>query len=145
MRLLDLECQKCGAVLRDLFFRKVPRTITHRRTDKKSRCRGVMEQVFLPRPRNAGWGDRDAVVVFKKADGSISYPGRNDTTTPRGCERVVMRSLREVERFEKEQGVRCEAMHFNRGNGVPVIDHLDNRPSEAERFASFMKGWNGNG
>lgn len=144
MRLLDLECQKCGAVIRDKFFRKVPRKIIHRRTDKTSRCRGEMAQAFLPRgSRHAQWGDKDAVVVFKKADGSISYPGRNDVATPKGSERIVMRSLREVEKFEKEQNVRCEAMHFNRGNGVEVIDHIDNRPSEQERFAAFMRGWNG--
>lgn len=145
MRLLDLECNKCGARLYDKFLRKVPAKIIHRKTDPKSRCQGVMEQIFVARKRNASWSDRDAVVVFKKPDGSISYPGRNDAATPKGCERVVMKSLREVERFERQNGVRCEAMHFNCGNGLPVIDHLDNRPSEAERFASFMKGWNGNG
>lgn len=141
LRILDLECRKCGRVVRDLFFRNVPRVIVHARVAKRSRCKGVMDQVFLPSPRNAGWSDRDAVVVFKKADGSISYPGRNDGPTPKGCERVVMRSLREVERFEKEQGVRCEAMHFNSGNGLPVIDHLDTRPSEEKRFEAFMKGY----
>lgn len=143
MRLLDLECAKCGAVLRDQFFRKVPAKLVHCKTDKSSRCRGVMEQVFLSaRGRSAGWSDKDAVVVFKKPDGSISYPGRNDAATPKGCERVVMRSLREVERFEKDNGVRCEAMHFNKGNGPEIIDHLDRREPESVRFRRFMEGWN---
>jgi hypothetical protein len=141
-RMLDLECRKCGGVVRDKFFRSVPRVIVHARV-ADSKCKGVMDQVFLPIARNAGWGDRDAVVVFKKADGSISYPGRNDAPTPKGCERVVMRSLREVEKFEKANNVLCEAAHYNRGNGPEPQDFIDRRPPESERFAAFMRGWNG--
>jgi len=37
--------------------------------------------------------------------GKIRYPGRNDVPTPAGYERVVMRSLREVESFEKQAKV----------------------------------------
>jgi hypothetical protein len=139
--MLDLECEKCGSVVRDLFVMRRPDRVVH--FGDLGECMGEMVEVILPKPRNAGWSDRDAVVVFRKPDGSISYPGRNDAPTPKGCERVTMRSLREVERFEKDNGVRCEAMHFNNGNGAPVIDHLDRREPEAERFARFMKGWNG--
>ena len=65
----------------------------------------------------AQWSDKDAVVVFRDADGKIRYPGRNDTPTPAGCERVVMRSLREVEQFERTHGVRSEMAWFDKGSG----------------------------
>lgn len=143
MRLLDLECEKCGKVLRDVFFRKVPSKFVHRKTDKASRCHGVMVQVFLPRGRGGQWGDKDAVVVFKKADGSISYPARNDLKTPAGCERVVMRSLSEVNRFERKNSVCCEAMHFNQGNEHPVIDRLPHGVPYADRLRSFMESYRG--
>lgn len=66
---------------------------------------------------NAQWSDRDAVVVFKKENGDYSYPMNNQKPTPAGCERIVMRSLREVEAFERKAGVLNEAMHFDKGNG----------------------------
>lgn len=143
MRLLDLECEKCGKVLRDVFLRKVPRKLIHNKTDKTSRCQGVMEQVFLPSNRGGQWSDKDAVVVFKKADGSISYPARNDLKTPKGCERVVMRSLREVEKFEKEAGVRSEMAWFDKGSGRSFDDVGDasHLPSVQERFKLFQRAW----
>lgn len=141
-RLLDLECQKCGEVVRDVFVRQVPDRILHFGDDGS--CMGKMEQVLLPNAtRQAGWSDKDAVVVFRKPDGSISYPGRNDAATPKGCERVVMKSLRDVERFEKQHGVRCEAMHFNSGNGMQLIDHVDAGPSLKERQDAFLRAWHG--
>ncbi|MGH9438617.1 MAG: hypothetical protein ACRD22_12180, partial [Terriglobia bacterium] len=44
----------------------------------------------------------DPVVVFRKPDGSYSIPGR-DKSTPPGCERVELRTLREVRQFENLQ------------------------------------------
>ena len=78
-----------------------------------------MEQQWWKRhPRdNTQWDEKDAVVVFRKPDGSYSYPARNDKATPPGCQRIVMRSLREVERHEREAGVRSEIAHFDRGSG----------------------------
>lgn len=113
MRMLDLQCSKCGAEVTDFFVRSaVPSHIFH------WDCGGEMEQVLRPRPRDAQWSDRDAVVVYRKPNGEYSYPGRNDRPTPPGCTRVVMRSLREVEAFEKRAGVVNEAMHFDHGSGT---------------------------
>jgi len=140
-RMLDLECSKCGEIFRDLFVMRVPPRIVHFGSDENP-CMGEMEQVFLPRARHAQWSDRDAVVVFRKPDGSISYPGRNDVRTPPGCERVMMRSLQEVNRFERDNKVCCEAMHFNSGNGMPSIDRLP-IPTERERLDAFMRAHRG--
>jgi len=140
-RMLDLECRLCGKTVRDVFFRRVPKIIRHTRLGVK--CKGIMDQVFLPSARNAAWGDKDAVVVFRKPDGTISYPGRNDAPTPKGCERVEMKSLREVQRFERENGVRCEAMHYNSGNGPEIIDHIDRLPPIEQRRDAFLRAWHG--
>jgi len=140
-RMLDLECRLCGKTVRDVFFRRVPKIIRHTRLGVK--CKGIMDQVFLPSARNAGWSDKDAVVVFRKPDGTISYPATNLKPTPAGCERIVMKSLREVEQFEKRNHVICEAAHYDSGNGVPTIDHIDTRPPVQERERAFMKAWRG--
>lgn len=111
-KFLDLTCSKCGVEVNDLFVMRVPTRIIHMEDD------GEMEQVYRLRPKqNVQWSDRDAVVVYRKPDGSYSYPGRNDRPTPPGCERIVMRSLREVERFEKQAGVRSEMAWFDKGSG----------------------------
>lgn len=116
MRMLDLKCADCGAEVTDFFVRAVPARIIH------FECGGEMEQVYRLRPRDAQWSDRDAVVVYRKPDGEYSYPGRNDRPTPAGYTRVVMRSLREVEAFERRAGVTNEAMHFDRGSGTLRLD-----------------------
>lgn len=61
------------------------------------------------------WDEKDAVVVFKKPDGTFSYPAVNTKPTPEGCERIVMRSLREVEAHERTANVRSEIAWFDRG------------------------------
>jgi len=78
-----------------------------------------MEQHWWKRTTrdNTQWSEADSIVVFKKPDGTFSYPAVNTKPTPDGCERIVMRSLREVERHEREAGVRSEIAHFDRGSG----------------------------
>lgn len=54
--------------------------------------------------------------------GKVSYPGRNDVPLPKrladaGFERKEMRSLRQVENFEKEHKVLNQAMHYDSGSG----------------------------
>jgi len=82
-------------------------------------CGIAMEQHWWKRQSrdNTQWDEKDAVVVFRKPDGNYSYPARNDKPTPEVCERIVMRSLREVERHEREAGVLSEIAHFDRGSG----------------------------
>lgn len=144
-RLLDLECNFCGTVYRDIFFMRVPDHIVHEENDDGTPCRGEMEQVLLPRStHNAEWSDRDAVVVFRKSDGTVSYPMRNDAPTPAGCERVTMRSLRQVESFERQNGVCNEAMHFDRnGRGFDSGDSTprDSDSARKRREESFLRSW----
>lgn len=80
-------------------------------------CGTSMEQHWWKRTTrdNTQWDEKDAVVVFKKLDGSYSYPAINTKPTPPGCERIVMRSLREVEAHERRANVRSEIAWFDRG------------------------------
>lgn len=82
-------------------------------------CGMEVEQHWWKRKARAStqWAEKDSVVVFRKRDGSYSYPAVNTKHTPDGCERIVMRSLREVERHEREAGVRSEIAHFDVGSG----------------------------
>ena len=108
-RMLDLTCRACGHQLLDEFFMEVPDVIPC------PSCGSPMDRLWtLPARERTQWDERDAVVVYRKPDGSLSYPGRNDRPTPSGCERVVLRSLHEVNKFERDHHVCCEAMHYDR-------------------------------
>lgn len=48
----------------------------------------------------------DPVVVFRKPDGSFSFPGRADAPVPHGCERIELKTTREVRGFERSQAGR---------------------------------------
>jgi hypothetical protein len=114
-RFIDADCSDCALRIRDAFHMTVPERVYHICRDGNVR---EMEQVLLPRRRErTQWDEREAVVVFKDANGKVRYPGRNDAPTPKGYERVVMRSDREVSRFEREHKVLNEARHFDRGSG----------------------------
>jgi hypothetical protein len=82
-------------------------------------CHAAMEQRWWQRITrdNTQWSEKDAVVVFRKPDGTFSYPAVNTKPTPEGCERIVMRSLREVEAHERSAGVRSEIAWYDRGSG----------------------------
>lgn len=117
-RYLDLECENCGEQIIDLFVRTVPDRVIHVEQKDGTPCHGIMSHLFLPSSRRySQWSDRDMVVVFRKPDGTLSYPMVNDKPTPHGCERIEMRSLREVEKFEKQNGVRSEMAWFDKGSG----------------------------
>ncbi len=108
-RMLDCVCHSCGHEFRDKFFMEVPDVIPC------PSCGAAMDRLWsVSRRERTCWDERDAILVFRKPDGSLSYPARNDKPTPPGCERVVMRSLQEVNKFERAHHVCCEAMHYDR-------------------------------
>lgn len=113
-RMLDLDCHSCGHQIRDKFVMEVPDVYPC------PQCNTPMDRAwYLLRGRAAQWSDADSVVVYKDADGKIRYPPRNDQPTPTGYERVTLRSLQEVDRFERQHHVVNEAMHYDRnGRGM---------------------------
>lgn len=144
-RMADYDCEICDHKLRDVFMQDAPDVLYH---DAGGGVQHPMRFVYIPLARAAEWSDADAVVVYRKPNGEFVYPARNDQPTPKGCERVVMKSLRAVERFERETGTRNEAIHYDRGSGTRRPDDrlpspYDRMPSEEKRLAAFMRGWRG--
>lgn|SRR6266850_3261887 len=118
-RLVDLVCKVCGKEEHDKFFMILPDAF------QCGECGGECDEIWwgARRNRDAQWGDRDAVVVFRNSGtGEYRYPGRNDRPTPTGHERITLRSLREVEAFERHSGTRNEAMHYDSGSGTSRPD-----------------------
>ncbi len=68
---------------------------------------GKTAQTGLP------WHPSESIVAYRKPDGRISYPGRNDRPTPPGHERIVMRNDHEVAKFERDNHVINEKRHFD--------------------------------
>lgn len=121
-RMIDWTCT-CGA--------RVPDVMADEEDVRTCACGLAMQQDWLPRlRRDAQWDDRTAVLVFQNAEGQIRYPGRTDARCPAGYEPVRLRSLHEVERFERAHGVRNEMAWFDKGSGRGHDDHFTRRKSQ---------------
>lgn len=86
-------------------------------------CGAAAKIAWLPRHQfRTAFDASETTVVYMNAQGEVNYPGRNDVPVPdrlrkQGFERVELRSLREVERFESKHGVRNERAWFDKGSG----------------------------
>lgn len=113
----NLECQKCG-LIRTFTASPFPSQLP------VCACGGELLILWsAPLQQNAAAHPSERTVVWMDKDGHVSYPPRNDATMPdryraAGYQRVEFEHAREVERFEKEKGVRCEGLWYNRGNGI---------------------------
>lgn len=67
------------------------------------------------------WHESESIVVFRRPDGKISYPGINTKPTPPGHERIVMRNDHEVAKFERANHVINEKRHYD-SNGRGAED-----------------------
>lgn len=131
MILHDLRCNGCGCEFVDFPLPTVPDAI-------RCICGGAVEIIYRPRPRNAQWSDRDCSVVYRDGNGKIYYPSRNDQPTPKDRERVEIRSLADMTRFERDHNVTNEAMHFDKGTGNS-FEH-DGRPVAKPNWAPIKFG-----
>lgn len=91
-------------------------------------CGAVMTQDWLPRTRhNAQWDDIHSVLVLVNDDPTcpddirIRYPGSHDCRVPAGYRRQYIRSLAEMNRFEREHKVINHVMHYD-SNGRAIDD-----------------------
>lgn len=116
-RLVDLFCE-CGR-------REVDVLCSPEEIIECPDCHKGMQQDWLPRVRrDAQWDDRTAVMVHvNAATGQVSYPGRHDAKLRPGYERVYLRSLDAVNRFERDHKVAVHAMHYD-NNGRAIDDHV---------------------
>lgn len=106
----------------------------NRETDKVCRendtvlctCGTAMEQHWWKRTtRDATvWHPSEWATVFRKPDGTFSYPMKAEKPTPAGCERIIIRSDADAARHESESGTRMERRWFDYGSG----NGFDTRP-----------------
>lgn len=120
-RAIDLACPACSAERHDIIVGE-DEAITC------VACNSVMEHIWWPRARRTGpaqWDDKTAVVVHVARDPSIPddvsirYPMRTDARVPVGYEAVRLRSLHEVNRFEREHKVQNHRMHYDSNGRGP--------------------------
>jgi hypothetical protein len=120
-RAIDWDCAGCGRVIADALA-------DENEARECPDCHAQMLQVWWRTRQRAGeWGDADAVLVFRDHEGKIRYPGRTDVQPPAGYEAVRLRSLRAVEKFEKDHAVRSEMAWFDKGSGRGHDDHHGNQ------------------
>lgn len=119
-RSVDFVCDPCGVRIWAIAGVDETRTC--------DRCGAAMTQDWLPRlRRDAQWDDNRAVLVHVTddpsvpADRRVRYVGSHDAKLKDGYRKVYLRSLQEVNRFEKEHQVCNHVMHFDR-NGRDLQD-----------------------
>lgn len=72
----------------------------------------------------AQWDDSTSVMIHRNPQtGDVRYVGSHDAKLKPGYQREYLRSLREVERFERDNGVRSEMAWFDKGSGRGFDDH----------------------
>ena len=118
-RSIDWTCSACG--IREWAMADVDETRT-------CTCGQPMQQDWLPRiQRDAQWDDQRAVLVLVNddpscpADVKVRYPGSHDCRVPPGYRRQYLRSLQEVNKFERTHGVANHVMHYD-SNGRALDD-----------------------
>jgi hypothetical protein len=75
-------------------------------------CGSRAARVFLSwrsHPENAQ--RFNPIVVFKNPDSTYRFPGRSNEPTPSACQRVELRTLSQVRRFEREENSRLKSIH----------------------------------
>ena len=116
----DLHCEKCNEQTYD-----IPVTIDA--LPKCATCQGPMEIWYgmgLRRAAEASVHSTERTVVFRNPKtGSIAYPGRTDVSMPEryrkgGYEKVEMHSLRELDKFCKDNNLMNHKANFNDGSGA---------------------------
>jgi hypothetical protein len=115
----DLQCDKCNTILIDHFLSPWPPT------SPRCSCGGELQILWQDAStRTAAAHPLDRTVLWQDPiTGEVAYPPTNTTEMParyraRGFQRVEFEHARDVERFEKAKGVRCEKLWYNSGNGV---------------------------
>ena len=119
-RSIDFVCSACGTRVWAIASVDETRTCA---------CGHEMSQDWLPRIKHdAQWDDNTSVLVLVNDDPSCPadvrtrYPGRHDCRVPAGYRRVYLRSLQEVNRFERDHKVANHVMHYD-SNGRDITDY----------------------
>jgi hypothetical protein len=113
----DVRCDPCNTEIIDLPFRNgVPDRLIHLECGNEMR-------LFTKKSFLGVVEEKDAAVVFRRvSDGKYIYPGSNRKRTPAGCERIVMRSVRELEKHYERTGAMSEVVAYDRNSGRGLDD-----------------------
>lgn len=110
-RLVDVTCRKCKHTEIDVYLEDTEIAVC-------KKCHSLAEQVWWnTRSHDAEWSDKDAVVVFRKPDGTYSFPAINSKPTPPGWERIVAKSERQVADIERMTGTLNQDRWYDHGTG----------------------------
>jgi len=63
------------------------------------KCKKKSEQVLRPTERNRGFAP---IVVHVDAEGNYRFPGAADARVPKHCHKVELKTIREIEKFERD-------------------------------------------
>jgi hypothetical protein len=120
-RAIDWSCFGCSLIISDALA-------DENETRECPDCHAQMMQVWWrTRTRSGSWSDNDAVLVHVNddpncpADVRVRYPGSHSARLPAGYRREYLRSLPEVNRFEREHKVVNHVMHYDQ-NGRAIDD-----------------------
>lgn len=114
----DMICSSCHFEFRDIPVDKAG-------TRSMCNCVGGRLEILwrTSHQRDAAVHSKERTALYYSAkEGKWQYPGSNDQPVPdrlkrRGYERVEFNSLRDIERHEKQAGVRSEKAWFDAGTG----------------------------
>ena len=130
MPLHDLICIHCHLRINDFYRSPWPEEIIH------FDCGKPLEITWSKAPQaSLGCHSKDVMVVWEDPQtGKVLYPPRNDVPIPEryqklGYQRKELNTLKEVERFEAQHGVRNESIWFDR-NGRGFDTHFRGEPYE---------------
>jgi hypothetical protein len=113
----DVQCNKCGEILRNHYISPWPSHPAH------AECGGELEILWQSTPRVATIHPRERTVIYKHPlSGKVAYPPTNGPMSQHyaeaGYERIELEHVHDVERFEREHGVCNEKLNYNSGNGA---------------------------
>jgi hypothetical protein len=121
-RMVDAHCINCEYEYHDKFFMDVPDVLVC------PQCGAAMDRIWsVLGTRPTQWAESEAIVIFRKPDGTFSFPARNDKPTPPGCERIVGRSDREVAKIEQMTKTLNHNRWFDNGSGRGFDDYYNGR------------------
>ena len=114
----DVECTKCGQIIKNYYLSSWPPSILHEDGGELI----ILWQSDSPHDASAHPLDR-TVIYRNPRTGEVAYPPTNNETMPSryrraGYVREEFEHIRDLERFEKEKGVTNEKLWYNNGNGA---------------------------
>ena len=119
------ECEKHGKFEMSLPLSKWD----ERKPCPEKGCKKMGEQLLIPNDSSRHFSD--PVVVHVAEDGAIRFPGSANARVPKGFQKRELRTIREIESFERE--VNCK-LH------AEARQHQENEERAASEIRSQLRG-----